>query len=395
MKSEEMKKIYAVILLFLVAGLANAQDLTGIWRGHFSSNSSFKRMNSNYERYRIEVQIAQHGTTFQAVTYSYLSTIFYAKAEANGTMNPNTKKALIRELKLVDIRTDLGGDVFSMTYFLRYSKLGDEEFLEGTYTSMNIRDSSKSEGGIVFLHKVPTSDFNKEPFLEKREKEIEREKHKTVVSPAPQSPKTNTAKIAIAKQPVKKPVITKTDSALKKLSSVAKTYATKNNMAKRSVAKPAPKTALAKTNEPKEIIAPIKADSIVKIEKKPAPVLIAPKVLTSRQNELVKTITVNTNEVELRIYDDGVIDNDTVSVYVDKKNVIYHAMLTDKPIIVKLHLDETNDYHEVVMVAENEGLFPPNTSLMVVQAGDKQYEVRIVSTEQKNATVVFKFEKSK
>jgi len=70
-------------------------------------------------------------------------------------------------------------------------------------------------------------------------------------------------------------------------------------------------------------------------------------------------------------------------------------MLTDKPIIVKLHLDETNDYHEVVMVAENEGLFPPNTSLMVVQAGDKQYEVRIVSTEQKNATVVFKFEKSK
>ena len=47
------------------------------------------------------------------------------------------------------------------------------------------------------------------------------------------------------------------------------------------------------------------------------------------------------------------------------------------------------------MVADNEGDIPPNTSLMVVKAGDKQYEVRIVSTEQKNATVIFKYEKSK
>jgi len=395
MKWDEMKKIYLVILLFLVAAFANAQELTGIWRGHFSSNSSLKRMNDNSDRSRIEVQIAQRGNTFQAVTYSYQGSYFYGKAEADGTVNPNTKKVLLRELKLVDVRMTAGGDVYSMNYFLRYSKLGDEEFLEGTYTSMNIRDSSKGEGGIVFLHKVPTSDFSKEPFLEKREKEIEREKHKTVISPAPPSPKNNDAKNAIAKQPVKKPAVTKIDSGAKKPSSVAKNNTAKNNNAKRPVSKLAPKTALAKTDKPKEIIAPIKTDSIVNIEKKPAPELIAPKVLTSRQNELVKTITVNTNEVELRIYDDGVIDNDTVSVYVDKKNVIYHAMLTDKPIIVKLHLDETNDYHEVVMVAENEGLFPPNTSLMVVQAGDKQYEVRIVSTEQKNATVVFKFEKSK
>jgi len=44
-------------------------------------------------------------------------------------------------------------------------------------------------------------------------------------------------------------------------------------------------------------------------------------------------------------------------------------------------------------VAENEGDIPPNTSLMIVKAGKKEYEVRIVSTEQKNAVVIFKYEK--
>jgi hypothetical protein len=73
--------------------------------------------------------------------------------------------------------------------------------------------------------------------------------------------------------------------------------------------------------------------------------------------------------------------------------VINHAMLTDRPLVVTIHLDENSDYHEVVMVAENEGEIPPNTSLMIVKAGDKEYEVRITSTEQKNAVVKFQYAK--
>ncbi len=53
-----------------------------------------------------------------------------------------------------------------------------------------------------------------------------------------------------------------------------------------------------------------------------------PEVLANRANELVQTIIVNTNEVMLNIYDDGAIDNDTVTVFLDKKMVVAHAMLT-------------------------------------------------------------------
>jgi hypothetical protein len=43
------------------------------------------------------------------------------------------------------------------------------------------------------------------------------------------------------------------------------------------------------------------------------------------------------------------------------------------------------------MVAENLGEIPPNTSLMIVDTGKMQQEVRITSTEQKNAVVIFKY----
>jgi len=393
MKCAEMKKIYIFIFLFSVVRFANAQDLTGVWRGHFRSNNVYERMITDDDRYKFEVQIAQRNKSFEAVTYSYKTTVFYGKAAAEGTINPATKKALLKELKIVELRMATG-DACIMTCFLQYSKLGDEEYLEGTYTSMNTRDSSNCGKGSIFLRKVTESDFSKEPFLSKREKEIEREKHKISASPAPPVAKNDDNRNSTVKPPVKKPLpkptTAKTDSATKKTSSVAK-----NNSVKKPVVKPAPKPTLAKTDSLKKNITPSKTDSFASIEKKPAPVLVVPKVLTSRANELVRTITVNTNEVELRIYDDGAIDHDTVSVYLDKKIVVSHAMLTDKAIIVKFHMDEDNDYHEVVMVAENEGEIPPNTSLMVVKAGDKEYEVRIVSTEQKNATVVFKFEKAK
>ena len=65
-----------------------AQDLTGIWRGHFRSNDGYaERLTGNYDdRYKMEVQIAQTHNQFEAITYSYKNTEFYGKAEAIGTV---------------------------------------------------------------------------------------------------------------------------------------------------------------------------------------------------------------------------------------------------------------------------------------------------------------------
>jgi hypothetical protein len=412
-----MRRLF-LFVFFLFPFLLQAQDVTGIWQGHFRSAGSSATRNSIFDdRYRFEVQIAQNGKAFEGVTYSYLSTFFYGKATAGGTVNVRTSKVLLQEGKLIEWRNNGMGDVCIMTCFLQYTKSGEEEFLEGTYTSMNVRDSSNCGRGSVFLHKVPTSDFYTEPFVAKREKEIAdadslKSSEKTAVrkpeakpvkpgvpgSPT-HRPATGTAKTppATAKNipPVKHPpATTKSTPPAKNPPAIAKANPPvtkpraniKNTPPEKTPPAMAP---IARATVPHEAVT---ADSNGTGLMKKFPT-IAPPALTERENRVVKTLVVHTNEVTLNIYDDGAIDHDTVSVYVDNKQVINHAMLTDRPLVVTIHLDDTNNYHEVVMVAENEGEIPPNTSLMIVKAGDKEYEVRITSTEQKNAVVKFQYVK--
>jgi len=396
MKPVALRISYIFIFLF-VALLAHTQNLTGIWRGHFRSNEVYQRLFGDDDRYKMEVQVAQEGKAFEAVTYSYKTTVFYGKAEANGSVDAVSKKVLLRELKIVELRMSLG-DACIMTCFLQYSKLGDEEFLEGRYTSMNTRDSSDCGKGSIFLHKVPETDFYKEPFLEKKEKEIETGKKKPDVSPPVANKKPNTTTPPVAKKsttekttPTKKPTTTAPTVTAKKTPPPVKKSTVATNKTTKPPAK-APEKELAKTDPGKHKVEIYKQDTVTKIERKSAP-LITPRQLASRNNEVVKTISVSTPDITLSIYDDGAIDNDTVSVYFDKKLIVSKARLTDRAITVKLHLEESDEPHELVMVAENLGEIPPNTSLLTVKAGEKRYEVRIVSTEQKNAVIVFKYEK--
>ena len=103
---------------------------------------------------------------------------------------------------------------------------------------------------------------------------------------------------------------------------------------------------------------------------------------------------VSSETVLVRLYDNGEIDDDTISVYLDKKLVLSKKRLSAAALSINLKMDEENPDHELIMVAENLGRIPPNTSLMIVTAGDQRYEVRITSTEQKNAMVRFKYVKS-
>ena len=126
----------------------------------------------------------------------------------------------------------------------------------------------------------------------------------------------------------------------------------------------------------------------------PKPSIPIPEVIASRLNELVKTIALPAGTITVNLYDNGTIDNDTVSVYLNNKLVVSRKRLTTTPITFTFEINPQQSNVEVVMVAENLGEIPPNTSLMVIKAGEKQYEVRITSTEQKNALVRFQLNDS-
>ena len=118
-----------------------------------------------------------------------------------------------------------------------------------------------------------------------------------------------------------------------------------------------------------------------------------PAVLTTRTNPLVKRIETAPGEIKVELYDNGEIDGDTVSIYHNNTLIKSRARLSAKPISFTITVNENEPYHELIMVANNLGSIPPNTSVMIITAAGARHEVFISSTEQKNAKVVIDLKK--
>lgn len=112
----------------------------------------------------------------------------------------------------------------------------------------------------------------------------------------------------------------------------------------------------------------------------------------NREKVVVEQFKVNTPEIRIELYDNAEIDDDTVSIFLNNTLLLHKQRLTGQPLILYVSAFPNMDY-ELMMFAENLGKIPPNTSLMIVTAGDKRYEVRLSSNEEKNAVVRFRYEK--
>ena len=113
-----------------------------------------------------------------------------------------------------------------------------------------------------------------------------------------------------------------------------------------------------------------------------------PDVLVTRENPVIQKIETTSTEMLIELYDNGEIDGDTVSIYHNNQLIVSHAGLSDKPIRFKIKIDAANPHHELIMVADNLGSIPPNTSLMIITANGKRYEIFISSSEQQNAKLI-------
>jgi len=121
-----------------------------------------------------------------------------------------------------------------------------------------------------------------------------------------------------------------------------------------------------------------------------------PGVLKERANSLVKTLEIDEKQVQIDYYDNGEIDNDTITVYHNNELVVDKGRLSYTPITIKIHLDEADPIHEIITVAENLGDVPPNTALMVITTpGRKRYEIFITSDEKTNAKVILEYKPKK
>lgn len=367
---------FAVTLLSFIAFFfsidAGAQNLTGIWKGHFYMQSF-----GYVDRYKFEIQIEQlPNNALNGVTYSYKTTVFYGKADLKGLFTKKTKNVVFKETKLMEVKIGDNSSPCLMTCYLEYSKMGSLETLTGTYTSQNLSDKSDCGSGKVYLEKTTETDFYKEEFLIKRENELKRQQLARS-KPKPQVKKPGTTKQSTAKTP-QKPTTPKPP--------VAKGV------------KPGAEENLVKTplknsgeNVTKLVAPPKKENVVIAPPETPKQVNPKPDVIRKRTNEIAKTITTAEKTVKIDLYDNGEIDGDIVSVYHNDKLIASNKPLTHRPITFNIEIDENTPHNEFVMVAENLGSIPPNTALMVITAGSKRYELFLTSTEKKNAVVVIEY----
>jgi hypothetical protein len=114
------------------------------------------------------------------------------------------------------------------------------------------------------------------------------------------------------------------------------------------------------------------------------------KALQDRQTPVVATIPIRgTDTVRITLYDNGEIDGDSVSLYLNNELLLQHYRLTAEAKVLLVPIDKSLPVNRLVLFAENLGTLPPNTALMEVTVHGKTYELFLSTDYKKNASVEF------
>jgi hypothetical protein len=110
--------------------------------------------------------------------------------------------------------------------------------------------------------------------------------------------------------------------------------------------------------------------------------------INSRKIEILSSIYYKNDSLVLSLYDNGTVDGDTVSVYLNDKMIISKGRLSTEPIRVTVPVNTLQgDTLILVMYAENLGTIPPNTGLLIIQDGQDRYEIRFAGDLQKSSGI--------
>ena len=98
-------------------------------------------------------------------------------------------------------------------------------------------------------------------------------------------------------------------------------------------------------------------------------------------------LEVESDSIRVSFYDNGDVDGDSISVFLNKQPVLVNQELTARALNIYVMLDSTKPVNEISMFAENLGKFPPNTALMLVTDGVTRHEIYLSSSLTQNAGI--------
>jgi hypothetical protein len=140
--------------------------------------------------------------------------------------------------------------------------------------------------------------------------------------------------------------------------------------------------------KPKDSVPPPVVQAPVEVKKDS---IAVPKPVTQRKNVEQSHLEIDVKTINLKVYDNAIMDGDTVSILYNGKLLLTHQLLSEKGIELNIELDPNQTRHEITLFAENLGSIPPNTALVVITAGKKRYELFASASLEENAVLVFDY----
>jgi|GEM_PF-4059827 len=106
------------------------------------------------------------------------------------------------------------------------------------------------------------------------------------------------------------------------------------------------------------------------------------------------TINVQSDSIRINFVDNGTVDGDSISVFINGNLAAAHVRLTASVFTMSVKFENGTDEIEVAMFAENLGSLPPNTALMQILDGKKIHQAYLSSDTTSNAVIKLKKVKS-
>ncbi len=370
-----MKKIIIATALFFSSFAMFGQKINGQWRGFFDSKGDITQSSGDNTEYVLEIEV--NGTAISGYSYSYFQNRrYFVICSLGGTYYKSTKSMKVTETARIKGSTPPDWNDCLQTHILSYEKEAGIEELKGRWIPAEGQVGNCGKGITTLTRKTLSKDlasFNKSkagtPFS----------KDPSAVKVTKPTPKKTKASQTVAAKPKSATPVTKPNSK----------PATPAPLTK-STAKPKSSTESEVAIVRNKIIDRSVPDIIAPETKKQSVTIQTPEMgFDKRTTDIIKTIEISNATFKVDLYDNGDIDGDSISLFYNGKLVLSRKRLTDKPISLLLEVNNGKALNELTMYAENLGILPPNTALMVVTDGDKRYEVRIASDLKKSGTIRF------
>ena len=358
--------LISIISLFFYIAQVNSQTLSGQWIGSFTSAND---PSGNKTDYVLEFDV--QGTEISGYSYTYFAMAgkrYYVICKLKGSYDKGSKSIKVSETEHLKTNTPPDFQNCLQTHILTYFKQNDKEILLGKW--------------------IPTA---KGSTCGNGNTEVER---KQIAGIAIQN-------LTAAKKPLDKKTNTNENNTQQRSSTNGPTNIKKNNSTSTQEL-----TNNNKTDQQSNITNP-KANqetisSGIHENKQKTPVLPIEGGKTTPLNEselirlnkrsfqILQTIEFTGPSIKIDIYDNGQVDGDIISIYLNDKLLLPSKMLTAEPISMIIETADNKEYYDLIMYAESMGKIPPNTALMIVTTSTNRYEVHITSSEQTSGVVRFK-----